>query len=112
MKTGIIILVAILVLGLVLGGVTMRSLGSSQGRCLVTENGTVMLIKDNSPIVLSGNLPDGLSTGDHILVFHDGIQETYPGKTKAALVIRLGGGTEGDIPQTVKDSLTEMGWLP
>lgn len=90
--------------------------GLTVGRCLVADNGSVMLIDGNSPIVLSVKNPDSamlknLSTGDKILVVHDGIAESYPAQTRAHLVIKLGSGTEADVPADVISQLTELGWL-
>lgn len=91
-----------------------NSLGVSVGRCLVAQNGSVLLIKDNSPIVLSKqgseNMFNGLQTGDKILVIHDGIQETYPGGTEAWLAVRLEKGSIADIPEDVIAALMELGW--
>ena len=49
--------------------------------------------------------------GDKILVIHDDIVETYPGKTGVYAIFKLGDGTADDIPQTVVNGLTELGWL-
>ena len=81
---------------------------------LIADNGSVMLIDDNSPIVLSVKNPDSLenlSTGDKILVFHDGIRESYPAQTFAQFVMKLGSGTEADIPADVITQLRELGWI-
>ena len=82
---------------------------------LVADNGSVLLIAQGSPIVLStqgsAGMLDGLSTGDEILVVHDGIQESYPAQTGAYFVLRLGGGTVDDLPAQVLDSLRELGWI-
>ena len=88
--------------------------GMTVGRCLIADNGSVMLIDDNSPIVLSVKNPDSLenlSTGDKILVFHDGIRESYPAQTFAQFVMKLGSGTEADIPADVITQLRELGWI-
>lgn len=113
------ILIILLVLALLTGGVVCfmgtRSLGFSTGRCLVADDDTVMLILDNSPIVMyprtSAWMLEGLATGDEILVLHDGIQESYPGGTGVYFVYRMGGGSIADIPGTVIEQLTELGWL-
>lgn len=113
------ILIILLVLALLVGGVVVflatRSMGFSTGRCLVVDADTVMLIRDNSPIVMhpraSAWMLEGLATGDEILVLHDGIQESYPGGTGVYLVYRMGGGTIADIPPVVIEQLTELGWL-
>lgn len=93
-----------------------KSLGVSTGRFLVANNGSYMLIDDNSPIVLSSRLKndklfEGLETGDKIMVLHDGIQESYPGRTGAYAIRKLEGGSIDDIPKRVLDSLSELGWV-
>ena len=103
---------------LLIGFVTILSSGSygiSQGRYLEAKNGQSMFIRDNSPIQMSNrtgkDIFDRLEVGDKILVIHDGIAETYPGKTGVYAVFKLGDGSTDDIPQTVVNGLTELGWL-
>ena len=60
-----------------------HSMSFSVGRCLVADNGSYMFIDGNSPIIMSNRkdkegLFSGLGTGDKILIFHDGIADTYP----------------------------------
>lgn len=86
----------------------------SEGRILQSGSST-MLILDNSPIVMSnrtknGNLFSKLTDGDKVLVFHDGIAETYPGRTGVYAVIKLSDGSISDIPNDVLTALTELGW--
>ena len=74
-----------------------------------------MLILDNSPIEMANRtdkeLFNKLVNGDEILVVHDGIAESYPGKTGVYAVFKLKDGTIDDISQNVIDSLVELGWL-
>ena len=91
-----------------------NSLSFSVGRCLIA-NGHYMLVLDNFPIQMSnrtGNedLFAKLSDGDKILVLHDGIAESYPGKTGAYAVCKLSDGTVGDIPYEVRAQLNHLGW--
>lgn len=93
-----------------------HSMGFTVGRCLVADNGSYLLIDGNSPIVMSNRkdkdgLFDGLKTGDKILVLHDGVAESYPGRTGAYWCWKQEEGTLDDIPETVLSELTEMGWL-
>lgn len=95
---------------------TAKGFGASVGRCLVSDNGSYMLIRGNSPIVMSDrsnqkDLFTKLQTGDKILVVHDGIDESYPGGTGAYMILKLGDGDVEDIPETVLSELTELGWL-
>lgn len=74
-----------------------------------------MLILDQSPILLSDrtgkNSPfDSLKSGDRILVLHDGIQESYPARTGVYALWKTGSGTVSDLPQSVLNTLAELGW--
>ena len=103
------------------GFMSARGYGISVGRALYTKDGSVMLVVDeNSPIRMSdrsnktekGELFEGLTSGDKILVVHTaGIEESYPAHMGAYLVIKLSDGNFGDIPDKVIETLTSMGWL-
>lgn len=94
---------------------TNKGYGISQGRYLEAKDGQAMLILDNSPIEMANRtdkeLFNKLVNGDEILVVHDGIAESYPGKTGVYAVFKLKDGTIDDISQNVIDSLVELGWL-
>lgn len=85
------------------------------GTYVKTQNGGNMVIFDDNPIVLSDrtnrDLFEGLETGDRVLAIHGFIEETYPARSEAKVVFKLGKGSIDDIPQKVIDDLTEMGWL-
>lgn len=109
-----LLIVAVIVIGM--GVMTAKGYGITKGRCLVTATGSYMLIdEDNSPIEMSNrsdkDLFADLSSGDEILVLHDGIQESYPAGTGAYYCIKLNDGKPEDIPTSVIESLTELGWL-
>ena len=92
-----------------------HSLDFSVGRCLVADNGSYMFIDGNSPIVMSNRndkegMFSGLETGDKILLLHDGIAESYPGRTGAYWCMKLEDGTQADIPGQVMEELAELGW--
>ena len=116
MKRVLIFAAAVLLLaGAVLWGASRRSLSLSVGHCLVGDNGSCMLVVANSPIQLSdrtrnGPLPGGLSTGDKILVLHDGVAESYPARTGAYGVWKLRDGDIEDVSVSVLDALMELGW--
>ena len=92
-----------------------KGYGASTGVYMEAKNGTAMIIRGNSPITMSsnynGNMFHGLDNGDEIFVIHDGINESYPGSTRAYAVFKLKDGTANDIPQAVVDQLIELGWL-
>lgn len=117
-KLAIIIPVAVIIIAVLSAGVyaNAKSLSLSKGICLVADNGSYLFIDEHgSPIQMSTRdrteIFDGLKTGDEILVLHDGIQETYPGRTGAYYCIKTGEGKEKEIPQATVDSLRELGWL-
>ena len=93
----------------------VNGLGFSQGRYLEANNGSEMIVVDNSPTVMlnrtNRDIFKKLETGDKILVIHGATAESYPARTGAYAVIKLGNGSISDIPKTVIDSLTELGWL-
>ena len=100
------------------GIIAVKGFGISTGRYLKAKNGTSMIVIDNSPIQMSNRtsktkveLFDKFDVGDEILIIHDGIAETYPGKTGVYAAFKLSEGTSEDIPQTVVKQLTELGWL-
>ncbi len=94
-----------------------KGYGMSVGRALYAKDGSCMLVVDeNSPIRMSdrsdgGNLFDGISTGDKILVIHTGIAESYPAQTGAHWLMKIGEGDRDDIPEKIIEELTSMGWL-
>lgn len=86
--------------------------GLSEALYIETRHGHMLLI-EGSPISMSGKegLFDDLTMGDKVLVVHGPIAESYPGQAKAYLCIKQADGTEEDIPERVRVSLLEMGWL-
>ncbi len=113
------VILAVFVLGISagMGILYFDGLGISTGTVLKTENGTCFLVKESSPIRLSFVFEDtqknaSYETGDKLLVIHDGIQESYPAVTGVYFSLKLGGGQEDDIPETVIKSLTQLGWTP
>ena len=110
-----IILSLVLLIGCAIVYMNANSLGLSTGRVLISSHGSYMLIRDNSPINMGNpknntGLFNGLENGDEILVLHDGINESYPGKTGAYAIFKLKDGDIADIPAEVLASLTELGW--
>lgn len=109
-----LLITALVVIGI--GVMAARGYGITEGRCLITATGSYMLIdEDNSPIEMSNrsekDLFTDLSSGDEILVIHDGIQESYPAGTGVYYCKKLNDGKPEDIPSSVIESLTELGWL-
>ncbi len=112
----VVLLLFISVIAIGLGILTTKGYGITKGKCLVTATGSYMLIdENNSPIVMNNQSDNdifvNLSSGDEILVLHDGIQESYPAGTGAYYCKKLNDGKVEDIPASVIKSLTETGWL-
>ena len=98
----------------VLGYMSSHSMSLSCGRCILLSDGGCMLIVDETPILLSNrtdkeDLFDGLTSGDEILVLHDGIQESYPARTGAYALLKTADGEmmEG-ISESVLNSISEL----
>lgn len=114
----IAVLLAVFIAGITAGTLLINSLtlGIHTGVVLKSDNGTCFLVSHNSPIRLcdysqEGRQYDHLSDGDKILVFHNGINESYPASTFSYLTIKLDDGSIEDVPQGVIDSLTQLGWI-
>lgn len=109
-----IVLALILLTGGCLVYMSAKSLDFSVGRVL-SANNSMMLVLDNSPIQMSCRKDDNkmfakLTDGDKVLVLHDGIAESYPGKTGVYGILKLEDGSISDIPDDVLTALTELGW--
>lgn len=105
----------LLVLALCLTVFLVKGLSFRVGRCMVTEDGRVLLLMEGSPVALSDHTPLGTAfarcnTGDVALILHDGVQETFPGGTGCYMMIRLRQGTSADIPSSVLNELDSLGW--
>lgn len=118
-KKWLVLLIVLCTLLCLAGGMMAYLYGNglwfSTGTCMVTDNGSVLILLDGSPIVLHNctnreGLLDDLHTGDTIRILHDGIQETYPGGTGVYFCRVLERGDIGDIPEEILESLSPMGW--
>ena len=108
---GIVLILAIAVV--LLPGMMGDAVGVSTGRYLYCDNGAHVIIVDTSPIKMNtdnNSLFHDLSNGDEILIHHDGIQESYPGGTRIYALTKQADGDIRDIPISVLNSLTELGW--
>ena len=111
-----VLLSLLLITAAMLAFLTIKGYGLSVGRLLVTEDGTQLLIVDQTPIQLSDqskrtNLFEAFQTGDLLLVVHDGVEETYPARSGAYAAFRLKRGSIEDIPEDILSTLVELGWL-
>lgn len=115
MKKKILVIVSVIVCVVAIGVFIFagKNISPSVGQYLRADNSD-MIILDNSPIVMStrnDNMFEKHENGDKILVFHDGINESYPGSTGVYLSVKLSDGYISDISETVLRQLYEMGWI-
>ena len=86
-----------------------------EGICLVSDNGFVLLIVKDEPIVLhdrtDGGLFGGIQTGDRIRVLHDGIAESFPANAGVYRVEHLGKGSLAEVSPQLLNTLRDMGWI-
>jgi hypothetical protein len=86
------------------------------GRCLVTINGTYLIVdKNGSPIIMNNQsnkdgLFNRLSSGDKIIIACDMIQTSYPGNTGVTMCMRIAKGSLDDIPEATLSELQKLGW--
>ena len=119
MKKRVLAIVLVVIIAIIAAFVLFFSgnVGISFGYYLDTNGGAMLITKDGSPISLNSSEGDdfydisGIEKGEKLLVFHDGINETYPASTHVAYIIRLGGASPDNIPITTIISLTGLGWL-
>lgn len=86
------------------------------GYSLRCSNDSYMIIEETgSPTRYSfskavGTNVEKLTDGDRILIISDLINESYPGSTRAYIVLKLSDGDISDIPEDTLVSLEELGW--
>lgn len=79
-------------------------------RCIVTENGSLYMVYDDSPVKLNYNGDTDYKTGDKLLIAHQSaFAESYPEQTRTYFIMKLGSGSLEDIPQKALDVLIETG---
>ena len=110
-KIAVIIIAAVLALALV--GLAIIFLSGNQitvARCIVTENGSLYMVYDERPVRISAGEDSNYQTGDKLLIIHaTAFAESYPEQARAVFVMKIGSGTEDDIPQKALDVLIETG---
>ena len=117
LRVPLIIIASLFILfALIFAIMSYKSLSFSTGRYLKADNGSNMLVWDSSPAVMTNRTKNEkifskLDTGDKILVLHDGIAESYPAKTGAYFVMKIGSGSLSDIKSSVLESLSELGYM-
>ena len=115
MKKLTVLILALFALSLLCGCVAREIDLWLEGICLVADNGSVLLIAKDEPIVLhdcSGkDLLAGIRTGDRIRVLHDGIAESFPAQAGIYKLVHLGQGSLDEISQQTLDTLRQLGWI-
>lgn len=100
----------------VFGIASFKGYGVMEGKVLVTNTGYMIIDEDNSPITMSNQSENeeifkGLTSGDKILIVHDGIQESFPAGTGVYYCKKLYDGEYKDLPEQVIVSLIELGYI-
>ena len=110
-KIAVIIIAAVLALAVV--GLAIIFLSGNQitvARCIVTENGGLYMVYDERPVRISAGEDRDYQTGDKLLIVHaTAFAESYPEQARTVFVMKIGSGTEDDIPQKALDVLIETG---
>jgi len=98
MISGVIVLsiVAVFAVGAVLSA---KGFGISTGRLYFADNGTYLIDSDDMAMRVSDcsnnkELFKGCQNGDKVVLFHDGVEETYPAQTGGYCIVRLFKGDE------------------
>ena len=110
----ILLIVAVAFVGL--GIALYKGYGIIEGQFLVTNDGYMIIDKNNSPIVMSNQsknekIFENLSNGDKIVAVIGMIEETYPARTDLHFLIKLSDGEYEDLPESTLFGLGELGWI-
>ena len=82
----------------------------STGRCLMAEPAKCFMAVDDRPVRLNYSGKINFQPGDKLLVLHQNVYaESDPEQTRAYLILKIGSGTEADVPQKARDALIEAG---
>lgn len=113
---GGVLLLCVIGIGITVAVYKSKGYDTMEGRCLVTEDGTYILVVDNTPIKMTDRSEDkdlfeGVTTGDKIRIVHNGIAESYPAQAGVYRVTLLEDGSEEDISDAVREQLAELGWI-
>ena len=117
MKKLLVTVVALIVIG-VTAFIIFMSGGKSviSGYSLRCDNDIYMIIEENgAPIRYNfskavGTNVENLEQGDKIIIISDVVNESYPGSTRAYVVMKIADGDIEDIPEDTLASLEELGW--
>ena len=83
--------------------------GSNGSHIVVDSRGNPHVMEDRSE---KGVLFEALEDGDRVLVLCGAnVNEIYPARNSAYWCLRLGTGTQADLPGDTVRQLAELGWL-
>ncbi len=87
-------IVAVIAFGAILSA---KGFGISTGLLYFADNGTYLIDSDDMAMKVSDctddkDLFEGYQNGDKVILFHDGVNETYPAQTGGYRIIRLSKG--------------------
>lgn len=113
MKKKTILIIAICVVSALLLAPAAIILSGNQitvARCVITQNNAIYMVYDERPVGIGHDKQDKYKTGDLLVILHrSAFNETYPENTKASLIVKIGNGTQDDIPKKVFDALIATG---
>ena len=113
MKKKTILIIAICVVAALLMVAAAVILSGNQitvARCVITANNAMYMVYDERPVKIGVDQHDKYQTGDRFLILHaSAFAESDPEQARASLIVKIGNGTQDDIPQKVFDVLIETG---
>lgn len=82
-------------------------------RCVVTDGGTLYMIYGERPVRLNTDKETDYKTGDKLLIVHSAaFDESYPERTRAILIVKIGSGSGKNVPQKIFDALDGLRVYP
>lgn len=107
------LILALIVVAIVVLSVAVVFLGGNQftvARCIVTDNDSLYMVYEDRPILLVYDKNTNYQTGDKLLIVHQSaFAESCPEQARAYLVMKIGSGSQDDIPQKAIDALIATG---
>lgn len=77
--------------------------------CAVSESDYLYMIYEDRPVRIDTDNESGYQTGDRLLIIHaNEFFESYPEQARAIFVMKIGTGTEADIPQKALEIITDV----
>lgn len=108
-----IIPLVILVVLAAVAALWMSDKALSVGRFISGENGGCFIALDDRPVLVHYIGGANCGPGDRVLVIHRNVfAESWPEQTKGYFMVKLGEGTDTDIPESALEVLRESGYLP